>query len=546
MPHSRDDQRAVLGGRSRNPVNQRERTGNRRARAAAFQRGEAAPQEEVPQVPEEEIRFREGVPQSLQDQLAGNREDTFLSLETREPSEAFMRQIGGRQTVQDRSLSQQRVEVPESLRRQLAGGRVDEELEGPPPPPKNLREVAEESKALVRAKDKLDVRIDDLLELEELDPTQALAARQIREGLEVDRAEIEVNLLELQNSLGIEDKLFELKAEHAGLSDSLDLGPLEEALGVEGGLGHQTLQAILDIADNEALSQSQQNEAIDLVLTRRNISDELIKAVNDMVDTQTHLQELEDMTDRELLDNAAEFIAPTLTFDVQGINDSDRFLSDMLNFVDSALESFIPTTIPEEHPSWALYKETILSVMEFGVNNDVIQADINQLAEWWDMDAGEISATMKTARMEAIANKKAWDEALEADEARPGSGTLVAAIYQAGELIGWNPDQLEMAAKSRDLHALIDVMSGGVSGVENEGNIRGIGGLTLAMYEERMGEEWTPNRGMQWELQAMLSYIDEYFNGDTLSAIRFFREAEEWGGSGTISGGKNIVSEVGA
>ena len=184
--------------------------------------------------------------------------------------------------------------------------------------------------------------------------------------------------------------------------------------------------------------------------------------------------------------------------------------------------------------------------MEFGVNNDVIQADINQLAEWWDMDAGEISATMKTARMEAIANKKAWDEALEADEARPGSGTLVAAIWQAGELIGWNPDQLEMAAKSRDLHALIDVMSGGVSGVENEGNIRGIGGLTLAMYEERMGEEWTPNRGMQWELQAMLSYIDEYFNGDTLSAIRFFREAEEWGGSGTISGGKNIVSEVGA
>jgi hypothetical protein len=159
------------------------------------------------------------------------------------------------------------------------------------------------------------------------------------------------------------------------------------------------------------------------------------------------------------------------------------------------------------------------------------------------MDAGELTAVVKQARVEAVANKEAWDEALEADEAIPGSGVMIAAIYQAGELIGMNPDQLEMAAKSRALHALIDVKSSGVSGTQKEGTIAGIGGLTLDMYEEIMGEEWSSTRGMAWELQALLGYIEKYFQGDALAAVRFYKEAEEWGGSGTISGGSDVITQ---
>ena len=104
-----------------------------------------------------------------------------------------------------------------------------------------------------------------------------------------------------------------------------------------------------------------------------------------------------------------------------------------------------------------------------------------------------------------------------------------------------------MAAKSEDLHALIDVMSGGVSGQINEGNIAGIGGLTLEMYAHVMGgEEWNSTRGMAWELTALLSYIDEFFDGDALKAVRFFREAEEWGGVSTLSGGSDFSEEAGA
>ena len=407
------------------------------------------------------------------------------------------------------------------------------------------RDVAQQAKILTQKKRELEKEVDNLTE-RELNPVDALAASQLREAVEVELAKVEVDLLELQNSLGIEDTLFQLSAEHAGLADALDLDPLKDALGTEGGLGAQTFKAILDIADNVALSQQEQDDAIDLVLTRRNISDELIAAVNDMVDTKNDLEELNEMTNRELLDNAAEFIAPPLAFDVQGENDADRCLADMFNAIAPFLEINVPATIPTGHPSEQLYNEVILQAMQSGIDRPDVTSGIEQLAAIWDLDAGELTTQIKNARLKASANKTAWDEALEADEAAPGSGNLIAALWQAGEAIGWNPEQLEMAAKSRDLHALIDVKSKGVSGIQREGNIAGIGGLTLEMYKTVMGEEWNEGRGMAWELEALLSYIDQFFNGDALAAVRFYREAEEWGGSGTLSGGgSDIVANVG-
>ncbi|NIV32951.1 MAG: hypothetical protein GWN58_26955 [Anaerolineae bacterium] len=118
---------------------------------------------------------------------------------------------------------------------------------------------------------------------------------------------------------------------------------------------------------------------------------------------------------------------------------------------------------------------------------------------------------------------------------KPGSPEMVAAIIEAGREAGYNDAGLELLAKSRDLHVLIETFSNGRSGVQEPGSsIAGVGGLTEEFYEAVMGEEWTPQRGLKWELQALITYIAELYGGDPMEALQDFALTGSWGGTATL------------
>lgn len=399
---------------------------------------------------------------------------------------------------------------------------------------KRRREGAEKERVLTQKKRDLE-QIDEAAASGVLGSLDQFTADQLKETIELELAQVEVDLLDLQNQLAIQDRIFEIQTEDRGLADDINLDPLKDALGVDGGLGAQTFQAITSIAENAALSAQQRDEAIDLVMARQSFSEELLKTVNDLVQTKNDQQALLDLPDIELLRDAGLFINPSVAFDVSGADDTERFLNDMFNEADIFLEQNVPASIPPEHESFATYANAMSTAMMSGVDHPDVQFAIDQLAEVWELDAGSLSETFKNARSQAEANKIAWDEALEADQARPFSGGLVAAIYQAGEAMGFDPTLLEMAAKSRGLHHLIDVKSQGKSGIVGDGTIAGMGGLTADAYTLYMGEEWNPGRGMQWELQALLRYIEDEFGSNAQTAVNFYLDSGEWGGSETLS-----------
>ena len=76
-----------------------------------------------------------------------------------------------------------------------------------------------------------------------------------------------------------------------------------------------------------------------------------------------------------------------------------------------------------------------------------------------------------------------------------------------------------------------------MSGKIGDGTIAGVGGLTLDVYEEVMDGPWTPQRGMAWELRALLEYIRRRFDGDALRAVKFWRDSGEWGGTEAMPSG---------
>ncbi len=413
---------------------------------------------------------------------------------------------------------------------------TNQEIEELAPEPLDRDAIASRAQQIQENKAKLE-DVDRILGEQDLDPTEEFAVAQIRERLEISLAELEVELLELNDQLSIQDVIFDIAARDSGLADSLDLADLEKALGADGGLGHQTYQAILDLANDAALSEKERDEAIDIVLARQHFSQEIVKTINDLVKNKADLIELQGRSDWELLNDPAAFLSPTVNFDVTGVDDADRFLNDMYNSVDNFLNTEVPVTIPNDHPSFQVFDQTVLLVMQFGMDNPDVQQNITDLASVWELDETALAQTFDAARTQAEDNNKQWNEALDADEARPGSGVLVAALWQAGEEIGFTPAQLEMAAKSQALHALIETKSGGVSGQISDGTIAGMGGLTLEMYEDLMPQPWTPTSGMRYELIALLRYIDEFFQGDALKALTFYFDSGEWGGTESMPDG---------
>jgi len=367
----------------------------------------------------------------------------------------------------------------------------------------------------------------------------AVAFEEMKAEFAVQAAEAENDLLRAQQQLDIQDVHFQqsLKDADLDLADELDLDPLRDAVAAEGGLGAQTLQAIQDIAASATLSEAEKNESIDLVLTRSHFSDAIEETVNDMVTNLKNLETLEARSDKDMLNNPDNFLHPTVDFDLQGADDAERWLNNFVNqtmknspAVDAAIEAEV-----EGSNTMAIYREAEDLALQGQFTSPAYLSKLDKLAEAWGVDF-EVTAIMldemfKDAANVADVSEENWNKALVADSLVPGSQEMIAAIYQAGEESGFEPNFLALVAKSVDLHMLIDVVSGGKSGVAKPGTTGGVGGLTAEMYEEMMPEPWYPGIGMQFELQALLEYIHQHHNGDPIAAVAFWRRTGEWGGS---------------
>jgi hypothetical protein len=399
--------------------------------------------------------------------------------------------------------------------------------------PEERRQNAEDT--ITSAQKMSEALID--LESRVLDEASLVAVAELREETALQLSQAENELLQAQQQMRVQDVIFDFQAEEAGLGDELDLAPLEEAITKEGGLGAQTFQAISDLANNAALTAAEKSEGINLLLARQHFSNELTATVHDVVQRQTELESLESRSDLELLGDDATFFNPTIPFDVIGIDDLDRLVNNMSmhleDFKNQAGGSF-----PDEDWSWDVYNELFAMAASQNTSDPYFAEQVEKLAQRWQVDPTIIATAFIDAEQQARASEEAWNDALEADSFVPGSEGAIAAIAQAGEEIGIPPEFIDLIAKSTDLHIIIDEMSGGKSGQKGEGNIAGVGGLTLDMYEILMREEWTPQRGLKWELQALLEYIGQQFGGDPMAAVQFFRRTGEWGGtSGVVAPG---------
>lgn len=386
--------------------------------------------------------------------------------------------------------------------------------------------------ALADAKSALEIN-ESLMNLEDqLDERSAADVAALREEAAVMLSEAENQLLQAQDKLKVQDLLFDQQLDMSGLADEVAIGTLADAIKSQGGLSGQTFKAIQDIANNAALSLAEKDEAIDLVMTRAAFSDEITRTVTDLTANVQQLQEFEARDDLDLLGDAAHFFNPTIPFDVVGIDDQDRFLGNLVEDLRRDIGGIVET-LPDDDPYLPAYYGLLDVVSRQGPDADGVDQTIRLLSEQWGVPFNTIKDAMVRAHAKAEWSQQQWDMAADADSLTPGSEAMIAAIYQAGEEIGMEPEFLELVAKSRDLHMLIDTKSKGRSGQQIAGGtIAGVGGLTEDMYEAIMGEKWNPRRGMKWELQALLAYLEAQHGSDPIAAVDFWRQTGEWGGTG--------------
>lgn len=370
------------------------------------------------------------------------------------------------------------------------------------------------------------------------DPTMTEASRfaieQAREALGEQMADLELDLERSRQQLRVQDTLFNFQADQLGLD--LDLAPLEEAIQREGGLGAQTLLAITAIANDAALSAQEKNEALDIVMARGQFSDAIVREVESMVQNKDDLQQLLELNDTQLagrLGNPAQFFSPTFE-NVTVVDPVLRAGAEMDTVIDrSELAGVVAGLDPNQDQ---LYFMLVDAVRNFGVDNPQSIALMDQMAKATQTDPSQWRDVLGAAVQAVADDAEAFERAQDAPKLTPGDKSMTYAIGGAGKGIGLDDTTSTLLANSVELHAMIQVKSNGVAGHEGPGNIRGIGGLHEDLYPQLMfdeqgnGEKWTPDRGMEWELQALLAYIIRHHGGDPIAAIDFYRNTGQWGG----------------
>jgi hypothetical protein len=391
----------------------------------------------------------------------------------------------------------------------------------------------------------MDQQALELMESGTLDEQSQFAVSEFRLQLADQLDQIQLDLEKAKHQLDVQDVLFDFESDQIGFEN--DLGPLEEALQMEGGVGLQTMQAIKDIANNAALDAAEKGEAIDLVMARASFSQEIVDGISEMVQNRDDLQKFNEMADVELANSlgVASFFDPMFP----NVIETDPVVRANVNFNDVVEQTVIGDWLSDEATDQQY--EQYLAVRDMALSLENARAEeLNPLYQALATTSGIDYETWRNTVSDAIgrtkASEAAAEAAIDAKSLPPGSESMAIAIANAGhELIeaGVDPEAIRLIANYPGLHAIIKVKSNGRAGAHGEGTIRGIGGLTEAMYENLMGEVWHPNRGMQWELQALLLYIMRGFGGDPIAAMDFYRNTGEWGGVQSM-GGDEVVGQT--
>ena len=381
-------------------------------------------------------------------------------------------------------------------------------------------------------------KLDDLATGEYLTEDSRMLVDEMRANLADQMDALSLQLEEQKQQLHVQDAIFQFQAEGLGLD--MDLGPLEQAIQQEGGVGAQTFRAIQDIANNAALSQAEKNDAYDIVAGRANFSDAIIESIDEMVQNRDDLQKLNEMSDVELLGDQARFFSPMFENSVI-VDDNERFMS---NFEDTFYSTEMGDVVAGFNDAqFQLFDNVVAAVRANGARSEAVAPLIQNLVQAVPGSTFEQwRNAFDAANTRAINSEKAKEASVDAKKLQPGSEALQYALVEAGQEMGVPDDILTLLSNSAELHALIKIKSGGVAGKMGQGTIRGMGGLSEQMYDQLMPEPWSQDKGMKYELQALLAYVIRQFDGDPIKALQFYQQTGEWGGVGNIGGEDNAQS----
>lgn len=372
----------------------------------------------------------------------------------------------------------------------------------------------------------------------QLRPEQQHQLQELREQIALEIEANEAELKSMQAQMRAQDRIFAYDISQVEGLD-IDIGPLQAAVSMEGGIGEQTLAAIQAVTGNTELTTEEQGAAMDAIINRTKFGEELVLTMNDLVRNQKDLQELEGRSDVELLGDEAQFFNPMFP-EVLEADPMQRWAMSVENYLDES--GILGEDVQMDQQQSGVF-DAILGSLANKAPGDPIPPEVQQLitglATSLGVDPGTLSQWIALAVDNAATEEEGIAMALEAKSLTPGSKAMVYAIMEAGRTSGipLPEDFIMLMANSRDIHTLIDVKSQGKSGQRGDGTISGIGGLTDEMYEQMMGESWSPDKGMMWELQALMRYIYWGFEGDVQEAVRFWRRTGDWGGAAALEDG---------
>ncbi len=372
----------------------------------------------------------------------------------------------------------------------------------------------------------------------ELTPESRLQAEAIREQL-VKQLEVGAQTLnQFQHAQIVQDAIFEFQARQLGLDP--DVGDLALA-GLEGGVADETANAIMSALADDSLTNAEKQDTIDLLNDRFKFGGEITREIESLVKNERDLRAMIAMPDAELLNDEVQYMQPRFINSIE-FDPTVRFQNNAQEEFDRIFPNFDATGNPQAKKQWndsmsqALNGTLTINSPAIGLLSFIMNESKESLVEAFDSSIAR-----------ANASEEALLTSVDAPILKPGSEELMYAAQTAAMEDGWPPAAAQLLANSMALHAIIEQKSNGRAGAAGEGTIRGIGGLTEDTYQLLMGEEWNKTRGMQWELTALIRWIEFGFDGRITDAINYYHRTGDWGGTGALpDGGKSIRDTVGA
>jgi hypothetical protein len=361
---------------------------------------------------------------------------------------------------------------------------------------------------------------------ENLDPLTVEQLREVEQQLAASITETQQLIDQAERHVEVQDALFEFQAAQLGLDP--DVASLSEAIDAEGGVGAQTVEAIMATLADESLTHGQKQDIIDLLSDRMQFGGQVVAEVETLVAQEQNLTEiLESGRALDFVDRVA-YLHPTFVNSLE-FDPAERFFSNAILKFDEFFPDFDGSS---DEASRALNNGLAAAASGALIEG---HESVKTLARLMQVPSGSVVEALEAAVLRGQESELALQDSLDADVLVPGDEALMYAAQQAAMEAGWPPQLAQLFANSMGLHGIIQQVSAGRVGFVGEGTIRGIGGLTEDMYSIFMGEEWTPNRGAAWELEALARWVAEAFNGEITEAIEYYYRTGEWGGTSSLA-----------